>query len=374
MPSVDQIASADPLILVCPLRDAGEAVHLAGVVKLALERTRGTFVFAYNLHVRDPDAAFLDAFGHPIPSGNTPSQVRGYPPEFHAFFTEYGRSGSAFYESQVERARVLGWINENEGLSAPTALCWETETGGLRYTIPFYLSPSAHPKNLLTALYQAVTTHKSGLAAGMPDYLADVRLGEVETALLEQVGEMEAEVERKREEADALARWRHLIGRASGESFVNLVVAALNVVLDGTGHRAEQRADVGAEDFWIVTPSSDFALAEAKGQGGGITRTNVGQVDSHREQRELPPEFPGLLVVNAFRGDEDLTRKQGERIAPNVLSLAKAQNVVVVRSWDLYQLVGRKLDGENVGDQMISALADAHGGWLRVAEGVEFVR
>jgi hypothetical protein len=163
----------------------------------------------------------------------------------------------------------------------------------------------------------------------------------------------------KRVEGNALAKWRHLIGRASGESLVALVVAAMNVIFDGGGFRAEQRDDTGLEDFWIVDGSgSDFALVEAKGISGGIARAHVSQVDSHREARVLPPEFPGMLVVNAFRNDADLSRKQGDEVVPNVISLAKSQNVVVLRTWDLYQLLGRKLDGGDTAATLVAALAD----------------
>jgi hypothetical protein len=44
-----------------------------------------------------------------------------------------------------------------------------------------------------------------------------------------------------------------------------------------------------------------------------------------------------------------------------------------MRTWDLYQLVGRKLDGENVGDVLLGALRHREGGWLRVDQsGVAF--
>jgi hypothetical protein len=70
----------------------------------------------------------------------------------------------------------------------------------------------------------------------------------------------------------------------------------------------------------------DYAIGEAKGVGGGIARANVSQVDSHREARRLGPEFPGILVVNAYRNDTDLTRKQTEVVHPQVVDIARTQN------------------------------------------------
>jgi hypothetical protein len=144
-----------------------------------------------------------------------------------------------------------------------------------------------------------------------------------------------------------------------------LIIDALSVVLEGSGYMAEDREDVGAEDFLIVGPEGDFALAESKGIGSHVRREHVNQVDNHRSAagRDVD-EFPGLLVVNIFRN----TAGMGERLLPasdEVVRQADRQNVLILRGVDLYYLVSRKLAGEDAAGELIGALG-AHGGWLEV--------
>jgi len=53
---------------------------------------------------------------------------------------------------------------------------------------------------------------------------------------------------------------------------------ALNVVLDGSDYRAEDREDLRAEDFWIVGPDGDAAMAEVKGINSNVRRQDVNQL------------------------------------------------------------------------------------------------
>ena len=52
-----------------------------------------------------------------------------------------------------------------------------------------------------------------------------------------------------------------------------------------------------------------------------------------------------------------------------MISLAVQQNVVVMRTWDLYRLLGVKLDGGAAAAALIAAIVDtSQGGWLRLSE------
>lgn len=222
---------------------------------------------------------------------------------------------------------------------------------------------------MFSSLHAAVLTREHSAPNRLPEFLKAVSLGAHEQRVREDARVAAQRLNEKMEEVHALERWKHLIGRASGTPLVELVVGALNVMLDGSGYHAEQREEKYAEDFWIVGPdSNDFALAEAKGHGGGIARENVNQVDSHREQLQTPDDFPGLLVVNTFRNTDDLTRRS-EAVAPNVITRAVQQNVVVIRSWDLYELLGMKFDGKDAATLLVDAIEAPHGGWLCVRNG-----
>lgn len=122
--------------------------------------------------------------------------------------------------------------------------------------------------------------------------------------------------------------------------------------------------DDRVEDFWIVGPEGDLALAEAKGTNTHVLLDDVNQVDSHRERAGQPPELPGLLVSNIFRKRANLEDRQQD-VPEHAVARASGSNVLVLRTIDLYKLVGRKLGGHDAARELLDALK-AGGGWLEV--------
>jgi hypothetical protein len=123
------------------------------------------------------------------------------------------------------------------------------------------------------------------------------------------------------------------------------------------------------EDFWIVGPEGDFALAEAKGIGSHVRRQDVSQVEMHRAElhadEDAPPP-PGLLIINVHRGSDDLGKRRMP-VHPNVASHAARHDVLILRGVDLYALLGRTLAGESVGAELVEML-NSGGGWLEVSD------
>src|SRR5206468_3529171 len=88
--------------------------------------------------------------------------------------------------------------------------------------------------------------------------------------------------------------------------------------------------------------------------------------DNHREDLgHDTADLPGLLVVNVFRNDDDLVRKLGERVHPDIVETLRRQNVTLLRTADLYYLLAHQLRHGSAGTILIDALANG-GGWLEV--------
>jgi hypothetical protein len=184
-----------------------------------------------------------------------------------------------------------------------------------------------------------------------------------------EITEKAAALDELRERARELERFRHLVGRASGSGLEVLVIETLNVILKGSGYRAEDREDVRAEDFWIVGLNGDVALAEVKGQNTHIRRDDVNQVDSHRDEvGEAAADLPGLLIVNIFRGHAGLDQRELP-VADQAIRRASGSNVLALRTYDLFNLLHQGMSGTDAATVLIDAL-ESGGGWLEVtAEG-----
>jgi hypothetical protein len=371
LPSVDDFRNIKIAYVIGSLASIDASVQLAGTLLLAQRQFGTKIVFAYATHIKEPNAAFLVKLGVRVPDGAPPQHVTSTDDAFDDYLMRFGMAGAEWSAYEVEDwAEVLGTV----GYSV-VALRSRGEREVI-HVVPYYLPRQASGDDFFASLHRAVLSREEATPGRLPDFLTNVRLGTHEEHALEELAAAQAAYDEKVIAVAALRKWRHLIGHASGQPLVELVAAALNAILDGSGYRADQRDETYAEDFWIVGPDkNDFGLVESKGVGGGIRRENVNQLDGHRESNKLPESFPGLLIINSYRNDERLDRRLEEVRPPGVVSLANAQNVVVMRTWDLFQLLGMRLDGNEVASVLIDALSGEGGGWLRVNDGVaEFVR
>lgn len=192
--------------------------------------------------------------------------------------------------------------------------------------------------------------------------------------MLQRIGVVDEELSRLRATAGDLARFRLLVAGATGQTLEDLSISALNRVLRSTPARAEDRADVGREDFWVTSAEGDLALAEVKGIGTHVRRENVNQVDNGRSELDRAVEdLPGLLIVNIFRNEDDLD-KRILPVSPDVVRHSARLNVLTMRTWDLFHLLSLAIADEAVGSRFLEMLTQGGGGWLEVDEEMRFHR
>lgn len=358
VPSRADLEQADVLLLMGQWNDTAYVTQLAGVIALALPRGL-TVVLAYPVVIDDALRTLVGRLTGAAPSRLTSRQtVRAAHPAFADFFKVYGESQENF--ALPDDSEAIGTISipSNQGATAFVA----QRSGGLVYLIPFYLA-GAHT-TFLREMFTALLTHRDELATAVPEFLSELRLpGEAD--LLIQIAEEEAKTQTLRDRAHYLEKFRHIIGRASGTKLEDLIIETLNVILDGSGHRAEDREELRAEDFWIVGPEGDFALAEVKGHNSHIRLDDVNQVDSHRDEAgEVAGGLPGLLVINIFRGHADLEQRQLP-VSSRAIQRGSTSDVLILRTFDVLNLLHRKMAGENAGAIFLEALTSG-GGWLEV--------
>lgn len=129
------------------------------------------------------------------------------------------------------------------------------------------------------------------------------------------------------------------------------------------------------EDSWIVDENgSDVAICETKGLSKNVKREHITALVQHREQRDLPDDFPSILFVNTFADAETVEEKDKQRITKIECKKAVSNHVLIVRTLDLVRLLDLAEQGK-MESPKIRELLLSETGWLKVTdEGYEVVK
>lgn len=360
VPDPERLVGVDYAVAVGPFQHGPLASELGGMLRLLAE-SGSCAVFLYPGRFEGANVTLFEKImpgskGYGI--GRNLSPVSAVNPAFSKYLTAYGRAHCWFTPSAQTDA--LG-TTPDERIAAIA----EPAGSGAVYVLPYFVgSFSASYNGVIGSLLRAIDAHRTGSDDVLPEYVKDIRLPG-EDALTEKIAHLQTQVGEATAQAARLRGFRHLIGTASGSTLEKLIIEALNLVLEGTDLSAEDRKDTGAEDFWLVGPDGDRALAEAKGVSGHVKRQNVNQVDNHREEHGLKPEdMPGLLIVNVFRNtDGEEATQRSLPVSTDVIANARRNNVLILRTLDLFRLLQRRLAGNSVSKEFENAI-DAGGGWL----------
>jgi hypothetical protein len=360
MPLPERLANADLALVFGPLEHADRAMAMGGVIRLALERG-ATVCFLYQEGLSPADTRFFD-HSHALPFVEGPDSLRpaetavGLHPAFSDYAIRYGRSRLMIADREVGHGLfLLGGTKQPSAIAVPVGK-------GTLYVLPYHV-PAGFDQ-FLTLLLSSIEEHAQGIGAELPAFLGELRVpGETDVlGELERLRQDVVEFEAKRA---TLEHHKLLLGHLSGTALEELIIEELNLVLDGSGLVARDVAEQFTEDFEVYDVESDdrIALGESKAETGGVKLENVNQINNFRSSLDLGvPEMPGLVVVNAFRNDASLNRRH-EPVPARAVQHARAMNVLIMRTWDVYGLVVRCLAGENDADAFREALTGG-GGWL----------
>lgn len=366
-PRPERVAQADLTVVFGALESPPHASQLAGSLRAALHAGR-TVVVAPGHTVPAGYGPLLEGLGvRAVYAGNL-QRVHANHAAFEDHLRNYGQCQVGFDTVDDTPIEVLGTLETSTELGNVTAAFVTHVDGGRLYVVPYFVAAfSSSQSGLTDSLVRAVSQHTEHSGGDTPGYLAELRLP-TEQPLLDEIANRREDLSVLQARAERLEGFRMMLGTLKDRWLESLVIEALNLVLESTGYRAEDREETSNEDFWLCGPDGDVALAEVKGINSGIGRGNVNQVDNHRERYGQDPEaLPGLLIVNQHRLATVLPPKLDEHVHPDVRRHAKRQNVLVLRTADLYQLLGRALRGEAVGAELMEQLS-AGGGWLHVSD------
>ena len=370
VPTAEQMRAYDLTILLAPIASSDRAAQLGGTFRLALDHG-ATIVIAYNVsftsyehQILQPLLVVQTATGRGMREiARVPSPHRA----FRDYFTEYGR-GDLCFVNLPEPAEILGWtVVADEPLETAPCAFAASVGNGLLYVLPFHVVSDT--QSFTETLISSVFAHGEGTDESPPTFFSAIDLPG-EAKLASDIETVAADLAEKQARIAELRQHKQLVGRLSGSALESLVITELNLVLQGSGVQARDTVELRAEDFEIVQGAERIAVAESKAESGGVSFANVNQLTNARSALDLSiDEMPGVLVINPFRNDETAERRK-ERIEDRLVRHACRQNVLIVRTWDLLELVARRLSGLDDSAEIREAIVGG-GGWLEVtAEGI----
>lgn len=268
---------------------------------------------------------FSNVRGHdPVP------HVYGKADEFRDYFKTYGIArtslGSPKYE---DKTRVLA-------TSAKDRHIFAAELGRSFFFLPLKSLDRINEElvPLLTSAIDSILEYKRRNDIYLPEWVDSIRFKR-ETFLDEQIAKLEQELIQNKEESILWRRYKGIL-TSSGHALTEIVISILRSYFGLDLHSKEAYI----EDAIIYDEArKELFVVEIKGVNGGIKRDHINQVDSHRERLDLPPDVPGLLIVNDFADVPSVEDREKKQIDPNHLELATKQNVKVLRTTTLLKLM-----------------------------------
>ena len=216
---------------------------------------------------------------------------------------------------------------------------------------------------LFTVLTDALTTTLSKLVQDIPSWVNEEYIFPKEKILLADLekqkqilSQLETETEKYRKIKGCLA--------LGNDSLLERVAFVLEQFLNLKVTWDEDYK----EDLKLFLPKNSKlkAIAEIKGVNSGVSREHINQVDSHRERLGLSSDFPALLVVNTKMNATNMKVKDLE-IAGDQIKKAVVDNVLILRTLDLLNLIYLEEKGNITKDKIIEILLKERG-WLKVTK------
>ena len=147
------------------------------------------------------------------------------------------------------------------------------------------------------------------------------------------------------------------------------VVISLLESIFGLRVQSEERC---IEDARVLDSEGKIiAVMEIKGVKRNFSRDDVNQVDSHRERLALPPDAPGLLIMNTMMGVKSLDEKN-EPPHPDIIKKAVQDKVLLVRTLDLLRYADL-VDSGTISEDESRTTILKEAGWLKVEDGAAMV-
>lgn len=213
-------------------------------------------------------------------------------------------------------------------------------------------------QDIAASLTKAVCDYQAKHNIEIPEWLQEFSF-QREVELIEQREFLRDQVVQVENELGMWSNYKAILS-TSGEL---LKEASLPILTQFFGFNVDPTDEFREDAKLIEADGTVVAVIEFKGTKGGIKREHITQVDSNRERSELPVEVPGILIINNAMAKEGVDQRVQNGVATEQVQLAKALNVMVIRSIDLLYMM-KQLESSSMRREELLKLINAGGGWL----------
>jgi hypothetical protein len=221
--------------------------------------------------------------------------------------------------------------------------------------------PQRHDQVLetVTAAIQAAIAYRRRISTALPTWVKEFVFGQEKT-LIDKVQKLREEVEALEIQIGVYDEFKGVLCWQSDP----LVKAVSDVLQRFCGIKLV--IDEKCIEDGTIRDEADRieAVIEIKGVKGNFKRSNVNQVDAHRERLSLATNTPGILIMNTLMEASSL-REKDQSPHPDVISKAVTDHVLMLRTLDLLRFAdGVERAVFKTEDMRRLMLSEA--GWLRV--------
>lgn len=303
--------------------------------------------------------------------GNHPSSVaRIRSPDFRHYLTEFQLSQGQIFswqelKEETGRFHLLAGPDDKPGTFAAFAV---EQNDTIVYVVPANLV-SGSEVALIDSLANAIEAHSSSLLRPSTAPIADSFVFGKEKGLRDS---RRSKLKELRALEDGLGEYaaKKDILFLRGNTLANRVPEWLTKYLGIPTRRTEEYI----EDFWILnSDGKEAAVCEVKGIDDNVKRRHIGALALHRDQRELPDDYPSILFINTFAAAASEREKGTQGVSALECRNATRRHVLIVRTLDLVRLLDQVEEGVLSATEVREHLLGSVG-WLKVTgKGIEVI-
>jgi hypothetical protein len=274
------------------------------LVRKIVDTARNEYAGDKDCSTTDLTKKFMNSFGIRRKPFNGSAAVFSKNDEFNKYIGRWGVAKTILqYTSANGDYKILATVGDNQvGL----------EFSGSIFFLPFHTtrSDASEAEALLSELSRSVIDYLQKRRIEIPEWVNEFSF-ERENFLRAELDELNEKRATLKKELSTWHKWKGILVQ-SGEILKETVVTILTKFFE------LRITDV--EDFRedaLIRDNNDniMAVIEIKGTKGGVKRTHINQIDSHRERNELDPSIPGILIINDYMGSEGISNRLQKIVA-----------------------------------------------------------